>query len=265
MRALHSMHPFLAPAEDGGAAGGADSAAPAAPASAAAAHVPASGEIPDGGNETAQNDPAPATPAEPASAAAAHAPAPGESPDGGSPGGDGKPAEPRKPDRGDADLSSMSDEDYAKAVVPDVEGGEADRSLIGAMSQGLRELGVQPGLMQRIAALYTEKVRDALARDDAERAAAMEELNARCEAEITDQQWADFGAAYAECIAGDGELKHLVDHTELGSSPAFIRLCALAGATLRVERTPAATASAGSGQADLNRKLFEATVPPNLR
>lgn len=233
MTRLHPRHPFLAPAGEGGGDGaGAGGTAPAAPGAAS-------------------------EPSEPTSAAAAHVPTPGESPDGDEPAG--------RPNPDVADLSGMSDEDYAKAVIPDVDGDETDRSLIGAMSQGLRELGVQPGLMQKIAALYTEKVRDALAQDDAERAAAMKELNAKCEAEITDQQWADFGAAYAECIAGDGELKHLVDHTELGSSPAFIRLCALAGATLRVERTPAATASAGSGQADLNRKLFEATVPPNLR
>lgn len=285
MNRLHCRHPFLAPAGEGGGDGaGAGVTPPAAPApaseptSAAAAHgrpadggngdgTAGNGQPADGGNGAGTGVTPPAAPAQapgPTSAAAAHAPPAdgGNGTGGGKPAGD-EPAGRPKPDV--ADLSAMSDEDYAKAVIPDVDGEDPDRSLIGAMSQGLRELGVQPGLMQKIAALYTEKVRDALAKDDAERAAAMKELNAKCEAEITEQQWADFGAAYADCIAGDEELKHLVDHTELGSSPAFIRLCALAGATLRVERTPAATASAGSGQADLNRKLFEATVPPDLR
>lgn len=238
MNGMPFRHPAMAAAEDGGAAGGAAPAAEPAPAEAQGA------------------------PSEPSSAAAAHAPAAGRRGDGG---GDGEGAEAGADGEAEADLSSMSDEEYAAAVVPDADGAEADRSLIGPMSRGLIELGVQPALMRKIAALYSEKVRDALAKDDAERAAAMMERNAKCEAEVSEQQWADFGAAYSNCIAGDEELRHLVDHTELGSSPAFIRLCALAGATLRVERAPAATASAGSGHADLDRKVFEATVPPNLR
>ena len=272
-------HPLMEEVGDaGGAGGGAGEPAVAAdggssrpqaaePTSAAAAHAAAgqpSGEHGGGAGEpavAADGGASPTRAAEPTSAAAAHAAAaakPGGEADGGKSAG-GKPGD------GDVDLSGMSDEDYAKLVVPDVDGKEGDRSLIGPMSQGLRELGVQPALMQKIAALYSEKVREALAKDDEARAASMRERNARCEAEVTEQQWTDFGAAYQSCIASDPELRHLVDHTELGSSPAFIRLCALAGASLRVERTPPATASAGSGQTDLNRKLFEATVPPNLR
>lgn len=258
--------------DGGGAAAGAETPEPApggtgdgeaapggegAQASAAAAHVAA----PAGGTGGAGEGEAKPEGAEgaPATAAAAHIPKTGEA----------KPAA-QKPAAGEGqkkpvDLAAMSDEDYAKLVVPDVDGVEGDRSLIGPMAKDLRALGIQPDTMKEIARIYGEKVKEAIAADDARREASMKERAEACEREITDQQWTDFSAAYSEMIAGDAELAHLVQHTELGSSPAFIRLCALAGSTLRVERPTPAAASAGSGLADLNRRLFDATVPPNLR
>ena len=92
-----------------------------------------------------------------------------------------------------------------------------------------------------------------------------QETKGRSLAETTDEEKRDFAAAYAEHIAKDAELKRIVDTTELGSNGAFIRLIALAGATLRAERTPPAAAAAGSSQVNTDRAVFEATVPKHLR
>ena len=165
----------------------------------------------------------------------------------------------------DVDLASTSDEDYAKLVQPDVEGKAADRSLITPMAKELREAGIQPSVMAKVAAIYRKVVDADLKRDADERAARMREMTEKCLAEITEEERLDFSAAYAEHIAKDPALKHVVDHTELGSSPAFIRLIALAGATLRAERQPPAAAAAGSSQTNLERSVFERTVPESLR
>ena len=165
----------------------------------------------------------------------------------------------------DIDLAKTSDEDYAKLVQPDVEGEEVDRSLITPMAKELREAGIQPHVMAKIAAIYGRAVDAKLAEDAAERARRMKELDARCLAEVTDEEKRDFAAAYSDVIAKNETLKHLVDTTELGRDPAFVKLIALAGATLRVETPPPASAAAGSSQTDLERAVFEATVPKDLR
>ena len=58
----------------------------------------------------------------------------------------------------DIDLAKTSDEDYAKLVQPDVEGEEVDRSLITPMAKELREAGIQPHVMAKIAAIYGRAV-----------------------------------------------------------------------------------------------------------
>lgn len=227
----------------------------AEPASAAAAHAtePAPAAAPDG---TPAPTPAPETKdgnAEPTSAAAAHAAKDGK---------DGT-----KDAQKDADLAALSDDDYAKAAIPDVDGqqDEPDRSLVTSMAKDLREAGIRPDVVAKIAPIYAKAVRDQLAKDEAERAKSMAELTARCEQEISDGEWKDFAVAYNAHIAKDPFLKGIIDHTELGSNPAFIRLAALAGASIRVDGAPPASATAGSGQTDLDRKVFEQTVPKHLR
>ena len=203
----------------------------------------------DGGGAGGGTQPPAGSGTPPASAAAAH----------GDGGGANRPA--------DIDLSKMSDEDYAKAVIPDAKDGEpeADRSLITPMAKELREMGVQPAQMAKIASLYAKTVRAELAKDEAAREERMRELNAKCEREVTAEEWKNFSAAYKDHIAQDAELKHIVDHTELGSNPAFIKLIALAGATLRVETVASPTGASGSSQHDTDRGVFLATVPKDLR
>jgi len=166
---------------------------------------------------------------------------------------------------GDVDLAAIDDEAYAKLVQPDVDGETVDRSLITPMAKELREAGIQPGVMAKIGAIYRKVVRAEVEKDEAARVERMKTLTEKCLAETTDEEKKDFAAAYAEHIAKDPELKRIVDTTELGSSVAFVRLVALAGATLRVERTPPATAAAGSSQKDTDRAVYEATVPRHLR
>ncbi len=175
-----------------------------------------------------------------------------------------KPAE-QKAEVKDIDLAKTSDEDYAKLVLPDVDGQEVDRSLITPMAKELRAAGIQPHVMAKVGEIYRKVVKDEIAKDEAARAARMKEMSAKCLEQVTDDEKRDFAAAYFEHIAKDATLKHVVDHTELGSNLAFIKLIALAGATLRVETPPPASATAGSSQTDLDRRIFEKTVPKDLR
>ena len=117
-----------------------------------------------------------------------------------------------------------------------------------------------------------QAARDAEARAEAERQRAeaareakMKAARDKCLAEISEEEGKDFVAAYREHISKDAFLKNLIDHTELGCSPAFIRLIALAGATLRVEKGAPASAAAGSSLHDTDQGVFEATVPKHLR
>ena len=159
----------------------------------------------------------------------------------------------------------MSDEDYAKLVQPDVEGEEVDRSLITPMAKELREAGIQPDVMAKIAPIYAKAVDAAIAKDAADRAERMKSLSDECEKQVTQEEWKNFSSAYNEYIKGDADLERVFRETELGSSPKLIKLIALAGSTLRGEGTAPAPASAGSGQNDTDRAVFEATVPAHLR
>lgn len=165
----------------------------------------------------------------------------------------------------DVDLAKTSDDDYAKLVQPDVDGEEVDRSLITPMAKELREAGIQPSVMAKVGEIYRKVVRAQLEADEAARASRMKEMTDKCLKELTEEEKLDFAAAYNEHIVKDEMLKHVIDHTELGSNPAFIKLIAIAGATLRGEKTPPASATAGSGQTNLERAVFEHTVPKELR
>ena len=254
MNRLLTRHMIMDEALDpGGEGGGAGGGQPSdGEASAAAAIAGAGGGQPSDGE---------------ASAAAAIAGAGGEKPSAGGekPDGSKDGEKPDVPKGGEIDLAKMSDEDYAKLVQPDVEGEEVDRSLITPMAKELREAGIQPSVMAKVGAIYRKAVDAAIAKDEAARRARMKELADKCMAETSAEEKRDFAAAYALHIAPDPELKRIVDHTELGSNPAFIRLIALAGATLRVETPPPAAAAAGSGRYDTDRAVFEATVPKHLR
>ena len=129
----------------------------------------------------------------------------------------------------------------------------------------LREAGIQPHVMSKVAAIYRKVVDAEVQRAEAAREAKMKEARDKCLAEISEEEGKDFAAAYREHISKDAFLKNLIDHTELGCSPAFIRLIALAGATLRVEKGAPASAAAGSSLHDTDQGVFEATVPKHLR
>ena len=150
-------------------------------------------------------------------------------------------------------------------MQPDVDGEIPDRSLITPMAKELREAGIQPDVMAKIAPIYRKAVDAAIARDTADRAERMRTLSAECEKQVTAEEWKNFAAAWNDHIKGDEDLERIFRETELGSSPKLIKLIALAGATLRTEEQIPATASAGSGQTNLEQAVFEATVPKDLR
>ena len=165
----------------------------------------------------------------------------------------------------DIDLANTSDDDYARIVVPDMEGEEADRSLITPMAKELREAGIQPRVMAKIAAIYKKAVAAELEKDAADRAKRMKEMSAKCLNEVSEEEKKNFAAAYGEYIAADPRLKRIIDETELGVDSGFIKLIAIAGAALRVETPPPASATAGSSLHDTDRRVYEATVPKHLR
>lgn len=267
MKRLMFRWPLMAEAGEGGGGGTGngepgsssakateDEAGNGKPASAAAAIS----EETDRGSGAPASQPKDGDGSQPASAAAAIA----------APAGDAAQPTGEKPGNGepkDVDLAKTTDEDYAKLVMPDEEGKEVDRSLITPMAKELREAGIQPSVMAKIAPIYRKVVEAEVKRAEEERANRMKEMTAKCLKEITEDERRDFAAVYRDHISKDPELKKLVDHTELGSSAAFIRIMALAGATLRVEKAPPASAAAGSGQHDTDRAVFEATVPAHLR
>ena len=268
MKRLMFRWPLMAEAGAAGGGGQAGNGEPgtgngvpqtqAAPASAAAQMAGGGTDGQAGNGEPGTGNGVPQTQAAPASAAAQLAGQAGQAEPGSAAKSGGEPK--------DIDLAATSDEDYAKLVMPDVKGGEApDRSLITPMAKELRAAGIQPSVMAKIAPIYRKVVEADIAKAEAERAARMKELTEKCLKEVTEDERRDFAAVYRDHISKDAQLKELVDHTELGSSAAFIRIMALAGATLRVETTPPASGSAGSGRHDTDRAVFEATVPAHLR
>lgn len=165
------------------------------------------------------------------------------------------------------DYAKMTDEDYAKAVIPDAKEGEAqpDRSLITLMAKDLREQKIDPAQVAKISAVYDKAVKAEIERRNKAEDERLAGLREACEKEIKPEEWKDFSAAYRKFVTSDEVLRHFVDNTELGSNPAFIRLIALAGASVRVDAPPPATAAAGGGQTSLDQKVFLATVPEHLR
>ena len=176
---------------------------------------------------------------------------------------------PRTPGQGgeteEIDFEKTSDEEYAKLVVPDREGEEVDRSLITDMAKELRAAKVPPSQMARIGKIYDAAVRAAIAKSDAAHAARMKEGREKCLAQLTEEEVRDAAAAYREYVAPDARLAARVKNSEIWNEPALVRLMAIAGSTLRVETPPPVSAAAGSSQSDLDRRIFEKTVPKDLR
>ena len=150
-------------------------------------------------------------------------------------------------------------------MVPDREGEEVDRTLITEMARELRAAKVPPSLMAKIGKIYDATVRASIERSDAERAARMKEGREKCLAQLTEEEIRDAASAYREYVAKDARLAALVKDSEIWNEPALVRLMAIAGSTLRVETPPPASAAAGSSQTDLDRRIFEKTVPKDLR
>ena len=165
------------------------------------------------------------------------------------------------------DWGKMTDEEYAKAVVPDAGEGEPepDRTLVTLMAKDLREQRIDPALVAKIGAAYDKAVAAEIARRKKAEDERLAGLREACEREIAPEEWKDFAPGYRKYVAADATLKRFADETELGSCPAFIRLVASAGAGVRVDAPPPAAAAAGSGRTELDRRVFLATVPKDLR
>ena len=180
-------------------------------------------------------------------------------------GGQAPEPQPKKETTEEIDFEKTSDEEYAKLVVPDREGEEVDRSLITDMAKELRAAKVPPSQMARIGKIYDAAVRAAIAKSDAAHAARMKEGREKCLAQLTEEEVRDAAAAYREYVAPDARLAARVKNSEIWNEPALVRLMAIAGSTLRVETPPPVSAAAGSSQSDLDRRIFEKTVPKDLR
>lgn len=165
------------------------------------------------------------------------------------------------------DLNEISDDDYAKAVVPTEDGTdeEPDRSLITAMAADLRTAGISPKVMQPIAKIFDKVIRDIHNKQAEERKASMMAKAKACNEAVSEETWKDFARACKEYIKGKPNLEYVIAHTELGSDPDFIDLIAKLGVPLRVERGTSATVAARSSRDDLERAVFEQTVPKHLR
>lgn len=175
----------------------------------------------------------------------------------------GDPA-PKTDDAPDQDLLKMSDDDWAKAVLPDGEDGQApDRSIVTAIAQVSRENGVTPQAMQKVMARFNE----VCAQREAERAAAAQkdadELSKAAVAAFDESGWKDIHAASARFVKPGGMLDKALRETVLGSDVEFLTILKNLGSSLRGDAPPG-TATTGSGSSP-DHRLFMRTVPANLR
>ena len=178
--------------------------------------------------------------------------------------------EPKEPTR--EELAAMSDEDWAKGVLPDdkdAEGHDIDRTFMTQMAKVCREAGISPKQMQAMSGRFQELAKAEMQKQDAARADAQKQLDAANAAatkaaieKFDDRQWEDIRAAGAKYIPAGSELAKLMEGP-LGSNVELLSILNVVGKSLR-SAAPDATGAAGSGEHDAGLAVALKTVRPGV-
>ena len=181
-----------------------------------------------------------------------------------------KHEEPKEPTR--EELAAMSDEDWAKGVLPDdkdAEGHEIDRTFMTNMAKVCREAGISPKMMQKMSGRFQELAKAEMQKQDAARAEQQKQLDAANAAatkaaieKFDDRQWEDIRAAGAKYIPAGSELAKLMEGP-LGSNVELLSILNVVGKSLR-SAAPDATGAAGSGEHDAGLAVALKTVRPGV-
>ena len=178
--------------------------------------------------------------------------------------------EPKEPTR--EELAAMSDEDWAKGVLPedkDAEGHEIDRTFMTQMAKVCREAGISPKQMQAMSGRFQELAKAEMQKQDAARAERQKVLDAANAAatkaaieKFDDRQWEDIRAAGAKYVPAGSELAKLMEGP-LGSNVELLTVLSVVGKSLRAA-APDATGAAGSGEHDAGLAVARKTVRPGV-
>ena len=170
------------------------------------------------------------------------------------------------------ELAAMSDEDWAKGVLPDdkdAEGHDIDRTFMTNMAKVCREAGISPKMMQKMSGRFQELAKAEMQKQDAARAEAQKQLDAANAAatkaaieKFDDRQWEDIRAAGAKYIPAGSELAKLMEGP-LGSNVELLSILNVVGKSLR-SAAPDATGAAGSGEHDAGLAVAHKTVRPGV-
>ena len=178
--------------------------------------------------------------------------------------------EPKEPTR--EELAAMSDEDWAKGVLPedkDAEGHEIDRTFMTQMAKVCREAGISPKQMQAMSGRFQELAKAEMQKQDAARAEQQKALDAANAAatkaaieKFDDRQWEDIRAAGAKYVPAGSELAKLMEGP-LGSNVELLTVLSVVGVSLRAAASDA-TGAAGSGEHDAGLAVARKTVRPGV-
>ena len=178
--------------------------------------------------------------------------------------------EPKEPTR--EELAAMSDEDWAKGVLPDdkdAEGHDVDRTFMTQMAKVCREAGISPKQMQAMSGRFQELARAEMQKQDAALAEKRKQLDAANAAatkaaieKFDDRQWEDIRAAGAKYVPAGSELAKVMEGP-LGSNVELLSILSVVGKSLR-SATPGATGAAGSGEHDAGLAVARKTVRPGV-
>ena len=166
----------------------------------------------------------------------------------------------------------MSDEDWAKGVLPedkDAEGHDVDRTFMTQMAKVCREAGISPKQMQAMSGRFQELAKAEMQKQDAARAEQQKALDAANAAatkaaieKFDDRQWEDIRAAGAKYVPAGSELAKLMEGP-LGSNVELLTILNVVGKSLRAA-APDATGAAGSGEHDAGLAVALKTVRPGV-
>ena len=170
------------------------------------------------------------------------------------------------------ELAAMSDEDWAKGVLPDdkdAEGNEIDRTFMTNMAKVCREAGISPKQMQAMSGRFQElakaeqkKIDDAAAEQKRQLDAANAAATKAAIEKFDDRQWEDIRAAGAKYIPAGSELAKLMEGP-LGSNVELLSILNVVGKSLR-SAAPDATGADGSGEHDAGLAVALKTVRPGV-
>lgn len=170
------------------------------------------------------------------------------------------------------ELAAMSDEDWAKGVLPDdkdAEGHDIDRTFMTNMAKVCREAGISPKMMQKMSGRFQElakaeqkKLDDAAAEQKRQLDAANAAATKAAIEKFDDRQWEDIRAAGAKYVPAGSELAKLMEGP-LGSNVELLTILNVVGKSLR-SAAPDATGAAGSGEHDAGLAVALKTVRPGV-